>query len=343
MRARVTRALALVAVVLACVFALRHLADAQQVLPGGNTVNGVTSVSGTAPISATTGASPVVSISAATDAGAGSMSASDKAKLDTVSSGANTVNGVTQVAGNCATSTGGGVAVEKCMITTGVQYHIAARTGITLDAGTAVSAWNDVDPNSANVGVSAVQATGSAEPALVSADSTFGNQSSVQFTAANSQVLVDTNDTLTVTTPFTVYMIGSFADTGVARNAITFYSPNTFEFVSSSTTQWGVYINGTGAEKAGTPDTNPHLFVVVQAPTGGTSAFYVDNTQSAVLTWSGANAGSIGGHYYVGSSDGAPYFNGKIAEFIVYNAQHTAGQRAAMAAWVKALYGLSVQ
>lgn len=48
----------------------------------------VTGVSGTAPIVSSGGASPAISISVATDAAAGSMSASDKAKLDGITAGA---------------------------------------------------------------------------------------------------------------------------------------------------------------------------------------------------------------------------------------------------------------
>jgi hypothetical protein len=49
----------------------------------------VTSVTGTAPISSTGGATPAISISAATTSAAGSMSATDKTKLDGIATGAN--------------------------------------------------------------------------------------------------------------------------------------------------------------------------------------------------------------------------------------------------------------
>ena len=71
-------------------------------LSGGGTVNflradgtwatpagtGVTSVGGTAPIVSSGGATPAISITPATGAAAGSMSAADKTKLDTVTAGA---------------------------------------------------------------------------------------------------------------------------------------------------------------------------------------------------------------------------------------------------------------
>ena len=65
---------------------------------------GVTSVTGTAPIVSSGGAAPVISITPATDLAAGSLSASDKTKLDGISPGAAvaTVSGAAPI-----TSTGG--------------------------------------------------------------------------------------------------------------------------------------------------------------------------------------------------------------------------------------------
>lgn len=58
-------------------------------IAAGATANAgtVTGVSGTAPIASSGGAAPVISISAATQSAAGSMSATDKAKLDGISAG----------------------------------------------------------------------------------------------------------------------------------------------------------------------------------------------------------------------------------------------------------------
>lgn len=55
---------------------------------GGGGGGGVTSVSGTPPITSTGGATPAIGISAATTLAAGSMSASDKSKLDGIEAGA---------------------------------------------------------------------------------------------------------------------------------------------------------------------------------------------------------------------------------------------------------------
>lgn len=64
----------------------------------GGTGSGVSSVTATAPINSTGGATPVISIRAASTTVSGSMSATDKVKLDGISSGAE-VNAVDSVAG----------------------------------------------------------------------------------------------------------------------------------------------------------------------------------------------------------------------------------------------------
>jgi hypothetical protein len=55
---------------------------------GAAPATGVTSVTGTAPIASSGGATPAISISAATTSAAGSMSSTDKTKLDGIASGA---------------------------------------------------------------------------------------------------------------------------------------------------------------------------------------------------------------------------------------------------------------
>ena len=81
------------------------------------TSSGVTSVSGTAPIVSSGGATPAISISAATTSAAGSMSSADKTKLDGIASGATANTGtVTSVGG---TGSYGGLTLTGTVTTTG--------------------------------------------------------------------------------------------------------------------------------------------------------------------------------------------------------------------------------
>lgn len=72
-------------------------------LAGGASAGGVVNVLGSAPIASSGGAFPNISISAATDFAAGSMSAADKTKLDALAPG-----GVSSVSGNAPITSSGG-------------------------------------------------------------------------------------------------------------------------------------------------------------------------------------------------------------------------------------------
>ena len=85
---------------------------------------GVTSVSGTAPIASSGGATPAISITAATTGAAGSMSAADKTKLDGIATGA-TVGAPTDATYVTLTSNG----------TLSNERALTAGTGITLTDG----------------------------------------------------------------------------------------------------------------------------------------------------------------------------------------------------------------
>jgi len=73
------------------------------------TSSGVTAVSGSSPISSSGGTTPTISISAATTGAAGSMSASDKSKLDGIASGATNVTNTNQLTNGAGYVTSSGV------------------------------------------------------------------------------------------------------------------------------------------------------------------------------------------------------------------------------------------
>lgn len=79
--------------------------EIRTLIGAGDGTGSVESVTGTAPIISSGGATPVISISAATTSAAGSMSASDKTKLDGIASGAQ-VNVATNLSYTTAATTG---------------------------------------------------------------------------------------------------------------------------------------------------------------------------------------------------------------------------------------------
>lgn len=103
----------------------------------------VTSVSGTAPIVSSGGTTPAISISAATTLAAGSMSATDKAKLDGIASGATANTGtVTSIATSNGIS-GGTITTSGTLSLSGSYTGTWAVTGAITATGEVTAYYSD--------------------------------------------------------------------------------------------------------------------------------------------------------------------------------------------------------
>ena len=129
------------------------------------TSSGVTSVTGTSPIVSSGGVTPAISISAATTSDAGSLSASDKTKLDGIASGAQ-VNVATNLGQGSITattipltsSTGTGTTLPA--VTTSLAGLMAAADKTKLD-GIETAATGDMTASEILTAIKTVDGTGS--------------------------------------------------------------------------------------------------------------------------------------------------------------------------------------
>lgn len=114
-------------------------------------VGQVTNVTGVAPINSSGGATPAISISAATDSAPGSMSAADKTKLDGIAAGA-TANAGTVTAVTVASSNGVSATVANQGTTPQLTIALGAITPTSISCSGASSAASYATSGSVTAG-----------------------------------------------------------------------------------------------------------------------------------------------------------------------------------------------
>lgn len=118
---------------------------------GGGGSGTVTAVTGIAPINSSGGAAPAISISAATDSAAGSMSAADKTKLDGIAAGA-TANTGTVTAVTVASANGVSATVANQGTTPALTIALGAITPTSISTSGASSAASYTAPGKVTAG-----------------------------------------------------------------------------------------------------------------------------------------------------------------------------------------------
>lgn len=207
--------------------------DGTQWVPGpGGGGGGVTSVGATAPIASSGGATPTISISAATTIADGSMSAADKLKLDGIASGASIAGTVAanEIAFGTNIDTIGGDARLTWNPSTGdLVVADASLTPVTITVHTSpwplIEASDSMNINVANFGGAIGLQTGGVDLVLLGGDDGLGEkyvqtQSGVRLEVqarTSIRPATDHVDTLTVRTASDVELLGVDATVPAVR------------------------------------------------------------------------------------------------------------------------------
>lgn len=244
------------------------------------------------------------------------------------------------------------------LIMAGGQKAVAASTPVSI-FGSALLSWHRADllVTTATGGVSVwgdssgngrtFEQTDSAKrPA---AGGTVGGQASLTFTAGNSDHLILTGTSYG--SPSALHVIRVLKRTADPSAAMVSSGLDTWGPVSDGAYPWtsGVIYDTTAVTTAGT-------YATVGDPTASmasdciyesialASAFKAKLNGDAGHTYSGATLGcTLAANPIIGGSTAAGrYMAGDIAEVIVLNAEASAGQRTAFAAYILARYGLTI-
>ena len=230
---------------------------------------GVTDVSGTAPISSSGGATPSISISAATATDAGSMSAADKTKLDGIASGATANLGtVTAVSGTSPIVSSGGTTPDISMAaaTASVNGYMSSAYASKLDgiAENATAYTHPTSDGSLHVPATSTTNSGKVLTAGASAGSlswttpTTGTVTSVAaLTLGTSGTDVSSSVATDTTTPVITLNIPTASATN--RGALSAADWSTFNGKGSGTV---TNVTGSGAISVATGTSTPEISIV---------------------------------------------------------------------------------
>ncbi|MDP3148412.1 MAG: T9SS type A sorting domain-containing protein [Ignavibacteria bacterium] len=218
-----------------------------------------------------------------------------------------------------------------------LKLHLRADGGV-ISSSSAVSEWNDLSGNGNN----ASQGTGANQPALVS-NSLNGNPV-IRFNGSTSSLALPASSTLGIqSNPYEMFIVGKSSSSNVQ-----------FLVSGNANEQFEYHLNGVGARfiplqtspgtyldlgSTGTyTDGNAHVFSARASSSGG--AVRVDGTDggtsSANILSSNSGALQLGVR-----SDGTYYFNGDIAEVILYNTNLSALDRSTVEHYLASRYGIT--
>ncbi len=221
----------------------------------------------------------------------------------------------------------------------GLVLWLRADKGITI--GTGVHIWAD-QSGTADSNKNVSQATGSAQPTVNSADSSYNGQATLSFASASSQYLQSGTWAASLSQPATWIVVGNTSATGTLTftDGIAASHENLIQQLSNQTEldmYAGSNIAYPSAANLGTPCVMAGVFNSVS----GTSYLYQNNSQTAI------DSGNAGVQPLTGLTVGARYnagtpLGGKIAEIIGYSAALTSTQLKQVFQYLGSRYGIQV-
>ena len=252
-----------------------------------------------------------------------------------------TVTGLTEgtlyyhklVAGEITSSTGK-IFLSSSIPSSNLKLWLRSDLAVT-SASSAVSTWGDVS----GLGNDATQSTSANQPTLVS-NSMNGNPV-IRFNGTNSKLTLPTSATLGIQgNPYEMFVVAKSSSSNVQ-----------FLIAGGANEQFEYHLNGVGARfipitssyiDEGTAtaytDGNAHIFSARASSSGG--AVRVDGidggTSSANILSSNSGALQLGVR-----SDGTYYFNGDIAEVILYNTNLSTSDRSTVEHYLANRYGIT--
>jgi hypothetical protein len=216
----------------------------------------------------------------------------------------------------------------------GLQAWYRADTGIGLGTGTSVAAWHDLGGN----GYHATQATSGNQPTLNATDASYNNQPSLSFAGASAQVL--NTAALSLAQPITVIVVGHNVANGANQVCWGVGPSGSIAYYLGVLSGIGLTAYaGTALETSNTALTPSIMGAILN---GASSSIYETDPVSPYGVGAGGSNGASSLAMSIGATVNVNYWNGKIAEVLVYNQVLTLAQRQQVFAYLGARYGISI-
>jgi len=216
----------------------------------------------------------------------------------------------------------------------GLTFWLDAGVGITIATG--VSQWNDRSANAFNV----TQATGGNQPTFLASD--INGRPAVQFVAASSHNLARAASVTVPNQAYTTFCVKK-QDTIVTQQTH-FSSSASATGLSLSMQPTSIYdVRFLAVASHSSVSTVPTVYEIEEFTRAGTgTANFLKVNGTTVSLGGGTGDMIIGAGIGVGMFASSEFFNGKIAELLVYDSGLSGANASAVRGYLGAKYGITV-